>query len=409
MKRSVILPFVLTLALFCALAFLSMTYARMRDAEQTLERLYESGLASSCEQLQQLQLSLDKALLTPDVAARAQLLSQISRDAYVAKTGLSALPVAQTAMLSAAETTGGIARDAESMAATLRGGGALTEEQLACLRTASADCALLSGRLALMRQELPEASSAEAIDLSAVPVVERDVPIGLPNGTVTGDEAMTIAARVVGEGRVVRVLHSPGTTGVLPAHGVTVETPGLQLNLEITQQGGQLLWMMPETASFAQVLDENRCREAAEAFMGRLGLPAMELTAWQRYDGLYVASFVPMQDGVLLYPDLVHVQVRMDTGDVVGFEAASYWTHHTRRQLPEPRVTTEEARATVAPHAQVQDVRLCLITREHAEVLCHQVVAVSSGETYYVYLDAQTGQTVAVQKLMVDENGIQPA
>ena len=40
----------------------------------------------------------------------------------------------------------------------------------------------------------------------------------------------------------------------------------------------------------------------------------MEANHYQVYDGLAVINFVAVQDGVLLYPDLVKVQVRMDTG-----------------------------------------------------------------------------------------------
>lgn len=411
MKRSAILPFVLSVALVCAVALLSMTYSRMRTAEQTIERLYESSLASSCEQLQQLQLSLDKVLLVPDQSVQADMLGDIGRQAALVQTYLTSLPLGQPMLLSATGMTGRLAQDTQDMLPALRAGYELTDEQLECLKTAGSECALLFGQLAIIGQSgtwQPLGASAET-DVSDIPVVRRDTPVGLPEGNVTRDEAMTIAAQIVGEGRVRRVLPSSGTTGVLPAHGAAVETADLQLNLEITQQGGQLLWMMPETASFTPALSTEVCREAAESFMNRLGYPPMTLTAWQQYDGLYVASYVPTQEGVLLYPDIVHVQVRMDTGEVVGFEAASYWTHHVARDMPQPALTTDEARALVASHADVEDVKLCLITQNRAEVLCHQVHAVFEGEDYYIYLDAQTGRTVSVQKLIFNENGIQPA
>ena len=68
-----------------------------------------------------------------------------------------------------------------------------------------------------------------------------------------------------------------------------------------------------------------------------------------------------------------------------------------------------EAEALVAGEAQVEDVRLSLLRTGEQEVLCHQVTALSEGERYLVFLDAQSGRTVAVQKLIVNESGIQPA
>ena len=54
------------------------------------------------------------------------------------------------------------------------------------------------------------------------------------------------------------------------------------------------------------------------------------------YDGLAVINFVALQDGVLLYPDLVKVQVRMDTGEIVGMEANNYLMNHTVRTALSP-------------------------------------------------------------------------
>ena len=42
-------------------------------------------------------------------------------------------------------------------------------------------------------------------------------------------------------------------------------------------------------------------------------------------------NFAAQQEGELPYPDLIKVQVRMDTGDVVGMEANNYWINHVTR------------------------------------------------------------------------------
>ena len=422
MKRAHILPFVLALSLICAIAFLSMTYARMTQAERTLEAIYQSELSDACEQLGQLRLALDKLPLTGDAAAQAQLLGEVSRLSCAVRDSLSALPAEPERMSAVLADISALSDQTQAMLAALTRSGSLTPEQLSTLRSALADCTLLSGQLALARQALAEGQQTLYVPGGAatlaleplsgvqeVPVIGHRAPLGLSGESVTQEEAMTIAAQVVGEGRVQRVAASPGTSGGLPAHGVTVETPDLRLNLEITVQGGQLLWMMPETASFPASLDTETCRKTAAAFLDRLGYATMEQTAWQQYGGLYVASFVPVQDGVLLYPDLVHVQVRMDTGEAVGFEADGYLTWHRARSLPLPTLTSAEAEALVAGEAQVEDVRLSLLRAGEQEVLCHQVTALSEGERYLVFLDAQSGRTVAVQKLIVNESGIQPA
>lgn len=422
MKRAHILPLVLTLCLICALAFLSMTYARMVQAERALEAVYQSDLSEAGEQLSQLRLTLDKLQITQDAAARAELLGSAGALSRSVSSSMSGLPVEQETLYTILAGLEAIARNADDMRRSLLTSGTLTEGQRTAIQQALATCTLLSGQLSLAGQAMREAhqtlyrpgggATLQLAALSAapeVPVIGHRTPLGLTGTDVSQEQALTIAAHILEDRQVQRVAPSAGTSGALPAYGITVETSDLRLNLEITVQGGNLLWMMPETAAFDTLLDADTCRTSAAAFLEKLGYPAMEPTGWQQYGGLYVVSFVPLQDGVLLYPDLVHVQVRMDTGAVVGFEADSYLTNHVSRSFSLPTLTSDEAAAAVAPQAEVTNVRLALLRLNEEEVLCHQVTATAEGETYLVFLDVQKGTTIAVQKLVVDENGIQPA
>ena len=126
----------------------------------------------------------------------------------------------------------------------------------------------------------------------------------------------------------------------------------------------------------------------------------------QVYDGLCVLTYVYVQDGTWVYPDRVTAQVRMDTGEVVGLEASAYWQNHTPRRIAFPALTAEEARAYLAPEADEQGVRLCLFPEADRETLCWEFSVAYQGETYLVYLDARDGREVALQKLMLLENGV---
>ena len=132
----------------------------------------------------------------------------------------------------------------------------------------------------------------------------------------------------------------------------------------------------------------------------------MESENHQVYDGLCVLTFVYAQEGVLIYPDRVTAQVRMDTGEVVGFEASAYWQNHTPRRIAAPALSVEEARALLTPEADEQSVRLCLFPEADRETLCWEFTVSRQGETYLIYLDAKNGREVALQKLILLENGV---
>ena len=95
----------------------------------------------------------------------------------------------------------------------------------------------------------------------------------------------------------------------------------------------------------------------------------------------------------------------MDTLQVVGLEARSYWTNHVRRTLPEPALSAGEAALLLSDRAEMQGHRLCLIPEGGGETLCWQFTMTRDGETYLIYLDAQDGREAAIRKVIPLENG----
>ena len=131
----------------------------------------------------------------------------------------------------------------------------------------------------------------------------------------------------------------------------------------------------------------------------------MEAPYYQIYDGLCVLSCVFVQNGVLVWPDRVLVQVRMDTAEVVGIEARSYWKNHIPRRLQSPLLTQSEARASLAPDTAVETARLCLLPHEAQERLCWQFTLSLGEETYISYIDAMNGNELLLEKVMQLEFG----
>ena len=127
------------------------------------------------------------------------------------------------------------------------------------------------------------------------------------------------------------------------------------------------------------------------------------------YDGLCVLTCVYVQNGVLIWPDRVLVQVRMDTAEVVGLEARSYWRNHIPRKLQTPLLTRMEARAALSPGVTVESSRLCLIPHRGQERLCWQFAVTMEDTGYIACIDAMTGQEILLEKVIQLEYGQVPA
>ena len=195
------------------------------------------------------------------------------------------------------------------------------------------------------------------------------------------------------------------TAGTLASYGVVLTlNDNTVLTCEVTKKGGRLLWMVPEHASFAQSLTVEECIRRGEAFLSTHGYGEMEQNHYQIYDGLAVVNFVALQDGVLLYPDLVKVQVRMDTGEIVGMEANNYLMNHTVRTGLSPSLTEEQARQRAGSRLEVQSVRLCVIPYRDEERLCYELTGYRDDQEFRVYLDGNTGEELEIL-LMVQTGG----
>lgn len=410
---------------------------KYQQASRLLEDAYQSALADAAVHLNGLNLNLEKLLLTRDAGPSAVLLSRISQQAGEAQSSLALLPLSWQA----GERITRFLAQTEEYARLLAGhaaqGRLWTEAEARQLEDMAAQAALLWGQTELARSRMTaenqrvsqgarlyyleapqEPSPLEKLDDPATeyPTLIYDgafsdqpskgVPRGLPSSTVTHEQAIEIARAFVGTERVTGAKTAPDALGEIPAWGVQVETADGILNVEVTLQGGQVLWMMPEHGGFEALMTLSECQAKAEAFLAGRGFEPVTVSDYQVYEGVAVFQFVALQEGVILYPDQIKVQCRLDTGEVVGFDAHHYWMNHTRREQLTPSLTLEEARERISPRLTITGEALCLIPQNGKERLCYEFAGTWEDGTYRLYLDAHTGEQAEILKIMTDAQGI---
>ena len=153
------------------------------------------------------------------------------------------------------------------------------------------------------------------------------------------------------------------------------------------------------------MLSDRQAVDAARAFLLSRGYGEMELSYSSRFEGILTANFAAVQDGVVLYPDLVKVQVSLADGTVVGLEAAGYLMNHVRRSLALPKLSEADALARIGGALTPVSARLCVIPENDSEYLCYEVRATSGQDTFLAYIDARTGVERRLMQVISDENG----
>ena len=145
--------------------------------------------------------------------------------------------------------------------------------------------------------------------------------------------------------------------------------------------------------------------EAARAFLAARGYGEMRESYFSRYDGILTVNFAAVQDDVVLYPDLVKVQVSLRDGAVIGLEAGGYLRNHVEREFTLPALSEEEALARLGGRLTAEEARLCVIPENANEYLCYEIDAYDESGEYLIYIDAQTGAEREILEVISEENG----
>lgn len=259
-------------------------------------------------------------------------------------------------------------------------------------------------------------------------------PKGIKGAEITQAEACTLASQFVG-GEIGWAQPANELKGDLPCYGVELyKIKEGVMTLYLTKKGGQvLLWSSEHTPSQTEgqtLLSQESCYDIAYTFLKDRGYENLTSNYYEMSDCIATLHFVPMQEEVLLYPDLIKVQVNRISGKVMGLESGNYLRNHVKRdfasmlktqleKLPaqegknshyeenvkNARISTQEA-LEKADRLTQTCIRLCVIPHNREEILCYEINGLYQGETYLCYVDACVGTLVNVYRLKQSEDSL---
>ena len=180
----------------------------------------------------------------------------------------------------------------------------------------------------------------------------------------------------------------------LQCYNVTVSTNDGDMWAQLSKFGGKVV----EFNSYKDCSDKNfsveRCIAIAEDFLSDLGFEDMK-AVWTSENGSTCnLNFAYVEDGVIVYADMVKVKVCEQRGIVTGMEALSYVLNHTDRDIASAGISKSEAKEKLNTNLEVKTSRLALIPTDGGERLAWEFYGVYGGNDYYVYVDAQSGQEI---------------
>ena len=107
-------------------------------------------------------------------------------------------------------------------------------------------------------------------------------------------------------------------------------------------------------------------------------------------------NFAYEDDGVIYYPDMIKVKVCEERGIVTGMEGISYVLYHVERNAGKAKISESQAKSAVSSLVDIKASRLTVIPFEDSEVLAYEFYGNYGDQTYYVYVDAKTGEEIQI-------------
>ncbi|MGI6145490.1 MAG: germination protein YpeB [Peptococcia bacterium] len=162
--------------------------------------------------------------------------------------------------------------------------------------------------------------------------------------------------------------------------------------IDVSKLDGTIIWAMKARPVNVSKLELAEGEKKAQAFLENHDYRDFVAVKSHHEDNVGVYTFVPRQGEVLLYPDQVKLEVALDNGEIIGFEATPYYMFHRTREIPAAEISPERLHSFISERLKVEKVRPALIANTWGkEVLTWEVRGSFDEEKFAIFYDAKTG------------------
>ncbi len=425
-------------------------YDLYRDKQQVevyLGNKYQQSFYELVDRVEQLQVLLGKSLVSTSPRQNIIILTDIWSYANTAQAELNQLPLAASNVYQTAKFLSQAGDYAHVMAKNNAEGRVLTEENRSKLNQLRQEATqigetlhelenqifsgdinwtdMVRGASTRLRNEgedpVGDGFADITEELNKFPTLIYDGPFsdhvteakpkGLEGNTVSIAQAKNKAIKAVDFLNERDISASDGTSvnGRIPSFNFQVkngEDEGVY-SVDISEKGGHLVNMISNRSVPNSRISQPEAAGKAKDYLAVQGYPKMEPTYSEVDRNVAYISFAYKDDDIIFYPDIINVQVALDNGQVLAVEALSYLMSHHKRDLSEPEISQDEARSMAENTLEnIENIRLAVIPQADLnDVLTYEIRGDVGGETYIIYINADTGEEEQILQVIKGEGG----
>ncbi len=194
----------------------------------------------------------------------------------------------------------------------------------------------------------------------------------------------------------------------IPAYSFTiVNNDDENISISISKKGGHIIYMNYNRDVTTEILSNEEADSKGKEYLEKRGYANMKETYYLKQEGIMTINYAYVQDGVVMYPDLIKVKVALDNGDILGVETTGYLNNHTVRDISNIKITKEEAKKTLNSQLNIESEGMAVIPTEwQTEILCYEFKGKVDDTEFLVYINAENGREEDILVIKDTPNGI---
>lgn len=242
--------------------------------------------------------------------------------------------------------------------------------------------------------------------------IENAEKKGLVGDEISEEEAKKIVKKFVSEDRIEEI----NSNGLIENGNIVVYEFAIKikdgddnnpLNIAISKIGGHIVLMNYNRQVVEEKISQEEANKIGQDFLSARGIENMKATYYLKQGGAVTVNYAYEQGGVVIYPDLIKVKIALDNGEILGMETTGYLNNHEVRNIPQVKISEQEARKKLNKNLKITSSGLAIIPTEwRTEIFCYEFKGKVNDTDFLVYINAETGAEENILVIIDTPNGI---
>ena len=421
-------------------------YKNNEKYELAMENSYNYSFYEFINYVDSMETYLAKAAISTSAEHGAETLTYVWREANLAATYLSQIPVTTEGLSNAAKFLNQVSDYSYSLSRKNINDEELTQEELDNLTSMHEYSVQLKNAISELSNELndgtiswKELTGKQGADLAQqVSNISQDSfdsiegtfhdytgliydgafsehmtsreRRGLTGEDIDEEKAKEIAKKFIGEDKVKEITgNGLSENGNIPSFDFSIklnDDKDNEMVISVSQKGGHVVYMNYNRNVDTEIISADEANEKGLKFLEEKGYTGMKENYYLTQQGIITINYAYEQDEVICYPDLIKIKIALDDGEILGFESTGYLNCHTTREIDKNTISVDEAREKINKNLELTSERLAIIPTEYdTEIYCWEFQGKVGDNEFLVYINATTGKEEDILVIINTPNG----